>query len=227
MINVQAELIEIRRQILSQGAAVEQRLRCITDAMTDMDFDAARLVRHGDRPIDEKEVEIEQACLRVLALGQPVATDLRFLLAVMRINSDLERIADLVKSISNRVLDIEKAPSVSVPSAIPAIAQAVQSMVSDALSALADEDAERCHHIRRNDQRVDELQKEIIIWVHKAIPRDVDVTRGAIDILSIARAFERIGDLATNIAEDVIFLVLGSIVRHVKSVPAGTDTSPG
>ena len=222
--NRDAELVEIRRMILSLGATVEARLRCICQAVTDLDLEAANLVRHGDREIDEKEVEIEQACLRVLALSHPVAGDLRFLLAVLRINGDLERIGDLVKGIAKRILDLERAPSVELPDALPQMATYARDMVDDALSALADEDADRCHHIRRADKRLDDLQKEVIVWVHQSIPEQVETTQGAIDALSMARAFERIGDLATNIAEDVIFLVRGAIVRHTSTSMRSSDT---
>lgn len=211
---LQRELTEIRRMILALGATVEQRLAIAVESIVDRDFSAAEKVRHGDRQIDEKEVEIEEHCLRILALTQPVASDLRFILAVLRINQDLERIGDLVKSISKRMLDLRTAPFLDMPEALRAMAHAAREMVADTLSSLADEDSARARRVRRADQRLDDLQKEIFAWIHIEIPAHVEATQSAIDILSIARTLERIGDLATSIAEDVIFLVEGRIVRH-------------
>ena len=217
-INLHEELIDIRRMILGQGATVEQRLNCILQAVEELDFESAQLVRHGDRPIDEQELAIEQACLRVLALSQPVATDLRFVLSVLRINGDLERIADLSKSIAKRLLHLQKSTAIDFPDAIPKMASYARHMVGDVLSALADGDTELSQAVRRADQHMDDLQREVFAWAHREIPRHVEATKSAIDVLSIARALERIGDLATNIAEDVIFLVSGTVVRHSKAV---------
>ena len=106
MMDLQAELTELRKAILEMGAAVEQRMFRAADGLIRGDLEAARHVRHGDREIDEMEIAIEEECLRILALSHPVARDLRFVLSVMRINTTLERIADLIKSIAKRTLDI-------------------------------------------------------------------------------------------------------------------------
>jgi phosphate transport system protein len=213
-INAKTELTELRRRILSMGAAVESRVDRVLDALIRQDYELARSVRHGDREIDQMEVDIEQACMRILALAPPVAGDLRFVLAVLRINSDLERTADLAKSIAKRILDMEEAPAFRVPDALIKMATYARGMLSDVLGALANQDVATCQRIRREDKRVDDLQKEVFGWAHREIPIHTECTQGAIDVLSITRAVERIGDQVTNIAEDVIFMVEGSIVRH-------------
>jgi phosphate transport system protein len=216
-IELQKELTHVRRLIMAMGAAVEQRVNRAIEALLDWDLEAAREVRTGDREIDQMEVEIESECLRVLALGQPVASDLRFILVVLRLNTDLERIGDLAKSIAKRVINLADAFDVSLPPALTEMCHATRQMFSDALAALANNDAQACRQIRRSDQHVDDLQKEIFYWVQREIPLHIEATQAAIDILSIARKLERIADIATNIAEDVIFLVEGAIVRHTKA----------
>jgi len=208
------ELTELRRLILTMGASVEQRLNLSIQAMLQHDHNAAETVRNGDDEVDEMEIRIEQECLRVLALSHPVAGDLRFVLAVMRINSNLERIADHANSIAKRVLDLEHLPAIKVPDGLLRMIDETRQMFSGALKALADEDPHLARKVRRSDQRVDDLQKEIFVWVKQQITRDVDSSDAAIDLLSVARKLERVADVSTNIAEDVIFLTEGNVVRH-------------
>lgn len=214
--DLQRELTELRRAILTMAGAVEQRVEQAIDALLEGDAALARRVREGDREIDAMDVEIESACLRILALCQPVAADLRFVLSVMRINTDLERVGDEAKSIAKRVLDLGEAPTFEMPPMLREMADAARRMLNDALTALAEEDAQLGRRIRRADEQVDDLQKEVFAWAQDQIPRNVEGTRAAIDILSIARRLERIADLSTNVAEDVIFLTEGSLVRHAR-----------
>jgi phosphate transport system protein len=208
------ELIELRKAILTMGAAVEQRLNQSIQSMLQHDQAAAETVRAGDDEIDEMEVRIEQECLRVLALSHPVAGDLRFILAVMRINSNLERIADHAQSIAKRVLDLEHLPAIKVPDALLKMIDETRQMFTGALKALADENSELARKVRRSDQRVDDLQKEIFAWVRQQISDSVESSDAVIDLLSVARKLERIADVSTNIAEDVIFVTEGAVVRH-------------
>ena len=133
---------------------------------------------------------------------------------MLRINGEIERIGDLAKSTAKRLINLENRYAVDPPEALLEMARRVQQMVGDTIGALADENAELGRHVRRDDDRVDDLYREIFAWIHEKIPRHVERTEGAIDILSIARKLERIADHATNIAEDVIFLVEGAVVRH-------------
>ncbi|MHC5003066.1 MAG: phosphate signaling complex protein PhoU [Planctomycetota bacterium] len=210
------EMTTLRRALLTLGAEVEQRVSQSVRALAERDIELARLVRMGDAEVDRMEVDIEAECLRVLALLHPLAGDLRFVLAAMRINTDLERTADVAKGVAKRIIAMQKHPQVPLPEPLLEMAGAAEEMFSKAVAAMAREDVDLSRQVRRSDQRVDDLQKEVFVWAQEEIPRHVDWTRTAIDILSIARKLERIGDLATNIAEDVIFLVEGSVIRHTK-----------
>jgi len=217
-IELQKELLALRRQVLTMGASVESRVADAIDALIKGDLNEARHVRTGDDEIDAMDIDIEKECLRILALTQPVAGDLRFIFAVIRINSDLERIADSAKSIAKRVIALlEDGNSIEIPAALSQMARSAHNMLSDALAALSNQDAGLCNHIRRADQQVDDLLKEMFAWAQSEIPQNVAITSAAIDLLSIARKLERIADMATNIAEDVIFIVEGEIVRHTHS----------
>jgi phosphate transport system protein len=216
-IDLQSELTALRRTILTMGAEVESRINLAIVALTKRDAEAARTVREGDDEIDAMEIEIEQECLRILALSQPVAGDLRFVLAVMRINSEVERIADMARGIAKRALDLQRCETIELPDAVVEMAAQVQQMYSKALVALAEEDATIAQRVRESDQRVDDLQKEVFVWVQREIPDHVEATQAAIDVLSVARKLERIADVSTNIAEDIIFLTEGSLVRHAQA----------
>lgn len=215
-INLISELAAVRRMILSLGATVERQVERAITAFTTKDVALARLVQAGDEEINHQELDIENECLRIFALTHPVAGDLRFVLAVLRINSNLERIGDKAKTIAKRTIDLIDCIPMQWPAMIAEMAQESRKMLSDALTALVNEDAELCRHVRLSDDRVDALQKELFNWAHKEIPAHVETTHAVIDLLSISRALERIADLSTNIAEDVIFLVEGSVVRHRK-----------
>jgi phosphate transport system protein len=216
-IDLRRELTELRRAILGMGSVVEQRVDRVLDALDRGDVELARTVRTSDREIDEMENDIESECLRVLALCQPVAADLRLVMTVLRINGTLERIGDNAKSIAKRIIDLGPANPHAPPRTLAVMAEAARGMLADALTGLAEHDAALCRRVRGADEQVDAHQKEIFTWIQEEIPRRVDATRAAINYLSIARRLERIADLATNIAEDVIFLVEGALVRHLRA----------
>jgi phosphate transport system protein len=208
------ELVEVRRSILSMSAIVEQQVDRALNALETMDIALARLVKAGDEEINNLELEIENECLRIFALTHPVASDLRFVMAVLRINSNLERIGDKAKSIAKRIIDLADCAPLRTPPALLEMAQRTKAMLSDALTALANEDADLGRRVRISDDSVDALHREVFNWAHTEIPTHVESTHAVIDVLSIGRALERIADLAAAIAEDVIFLVDGAIVRH-------------
>lgn len=208
------ELIEVRRLILTMAASVEQQVERSFTALVNKDVALARIVQAGDEEINHLELDIENECLRIFALTHPVAGDLRFVMAVLRINGNLERIGDKAKTIAKRVIDLTDCVPLSLPPSVIEMTVEVRKMLSDALTALSNEDADLCRRVRQSDDRVDDLQRSLFKWAHKEIPQRVESTHAVIDLLSISRALERIADLATNIAEDVIFLVEGSIVRH-------------
>jgi len=214
-IDLQSELTSLRRTILTMGAEVESRIILSITALVDNNAEAAEIVRAGDDVIDAMEIQIEQECLQILALSHPVAGDLRFVLAVMRINTEFERIADMARGIAKRALDLQRRDPMPLPEIIVEMATQARSMFSCALAALAEGDAAAARRVRQSDQRVDDLQKEVFSWVQEQIPAHVESTESAIAMLSVARKFERIADVSTNIAEDIIFLTEGSLVRHL------------
>lgn len=133
---------------------------------------------------------------------------------MIRISGELERVADLARGVAKKLIKIAAIDVLILPPAMTDLAFATRTMLSDVLAALANEDAALCRQVRRSDQRVDDLYKEILIWGREEIPSHPEATAAAIDALTIAQRFERIADMTTNIAEDVIFLVEGRIVRH-------------
>jgi len=213
-VDLRTELVELRRNLLAMGAMVEQRVTKVIEAMIDNDVTLAESVRNGDDEIDAMEVELEGICMRLLALAQPVASDLRFILSVIRISGELERIADLARGISKKLIKLAAVPEIVLPPSMTDLAFAARTMLSDVLAALSNQDPALCRQVRRADKRVDDLYKEVLSWGREEIPRHVAATGAAIDVLTIAQRYERMADMTTNIAEDVIFLVEGRIVRH-------------
>ncbi len=213
-VNLQARIVDLRRNLLAMGAEVEQRVTGAVEALRNTDRELAMKVRTGDEAIDLMQLEIENECMRLLALGQPVASDLRLIVMVLRMSGELERIADLAKGVSKRILKLTNGEIVRVPESLLDMATATQGMVSDALSLVATPDLARCLQLRRDDKRIDQLNKEVLVWSRDEIHRNVEHTQAAIDILAIAQRLERMSDIATNLAEDMIFLIEGRIVRH-------------
>ena len=213
-VDLRNEMVELRRNLLAMGAAVEQRVTQVIEAMIDGDLSLAEGVKAGDAEVDRMELELEADCMRLLALAQPVAGDLRLILAVIRISGQLERVADLARGVAKKLIKVSAMDMLALPPAMTDLAFATRTQLSDVLAALANEDAALCRQVRRSDQRVDDLYKEILIWGREEIPQHPETAQSAIDILTIAQRFERIADMTTNIAEDVIFMVEGRVVRH-------------
>jgi phosphate transport system protein len=213
-VNLQNEIVELRRSLLSMGALVEHRVNAVVDSLVDSDLDTAQSVRQGDDEIDRMEVAIEAQCMRLLALAHPVATDLRFVLAVIRISGELERIGDLARGIAKRIIKLSQMDAVELPSVLVDLSFGSRTMLGDVLSALGNEDAQLCRQVRRSDQRIDELHKTVLNWAREQMDRNPGSAGLAIEFLSIGQRFERIADLAAHVADDVIFLIEGRVVRH-------------
>lgn len=209
-----SRLLKIRRDLLSMLTLVDARVERVVEALARSDFDAAREVRHGDREVDEMELDIEAECIEVLALHQPVAGDLRFIIACLRINNEVERIGDLAKGVAKRIIHLNKLGFLRTPGILGDMSAAVRDMLSLALTAVADNDADLARRIRRGDTAIDELQRNILEWTQQELAENGTSTEAAIDTMIVARGLERIGDMCTNIAEEVIFMVEGEVVRH-------------
>ena len=214
-LDLQTEILNLRKSLMAMGAATERRVGLAVRALVENDLAAAQEVKAGDTEVDTMEDELESECMRILALGSPVAHDLRFVLSVVRISGDFERIADLSRGIAKKVIrwGAGNGPT-EVPGSLTDMASSAQAMLADVLAALADEDAELCREVRRADRRVDNLNKEVVTTSRQLIQDDPSRTSEAIDLMQIAQRLERIADITTNIAEDVIFLVEGRVVRH-------------
>jgi len=214
-INLQSRIVDLRRNLLAMGAAVESRVAGVVEALEAGDLELARRIREGDAAIDQMQIELESECMKLLALSHPVASDLRLIVTVLRISGELERIADHAKGIAKRILKLDRAGTpVAMPRSLVDLAEGTRSMIAETIATMADPQLDRCLQIRRSDRRIDLLNKEVLTWTRDEIQREVGHAQQAIDILSAAQRFERMADIATNIAEDLIFLVEGRIVRH-------------
>ncbi len=204
----------LKKKIMVVGTHVEESVRDATRALDERDANLARRICDNDDIIDELEVEIEEECLKMLALYQPVATDLRFIIAVLKINNDLERIGDLAVNIAERAIYLSTQPPVKINFDFHSMANKTQTMLSKALDALVNGDVQLAREVCVSDDEVDNLNREMYLQVQeggKDCPEQMELL---IHMLSVSRHLERIADLATNIAEDVIYMARGEIVRH-------------
>ncbi len=214
MQHLKRDLERLKREILSMGALVEQATTSAMDAVKRRDQDLARKVVEGDREIDEKEVEVEEECLKVLALHQPVAQDLRFIVATLKVNNDLERIGDLAQNIAKRVVVLMESDEAGFPPDLHRMMDRVRSMVSRSLDSLVRLDPDAARGVLTDDEQVDDLHGKMYREMQARMIEDPQRVKDWVGILSISRYLERIADLSTNIAEDVIFTVEGEVVRH-------------
>ena len=218
-VRLQKELQKLKMRILSLGTMVEERVRMAIKAVETRDEKLAKRIIEMDREIDENEVEIEEECLKILALHQPVAVDLRFISAVIKINNDLERIGDQAVNIAERVVSIARRPPVTVPFDYKLMAEKTETMLKESLDALVNLDADLAHKVCLKDDEVDDINREIYDKVKEAIRSHPDRVGYMINLLLVSRHLERIADLTTNIAEEVIYLIEGEISRHRMSKP--------
>jgi phosphate transport system protein len=212
------ELDDLKRQVFSLVAMVEDNVSLAVKAVQERDHVIALQVIENDGVIDHKEVAVEEECLKVLALHQPVAIDLRFIVAVLKLNNDLERIGDLAVNVAERAAFLSKMPPVPVPFDFDTMSQKAAGMLNRSIDALVDGDVSAATAVREADDEVDSMNRNMYEQVKDAIRRHPEHLDALIHLLSVSRHLERIADHATNIAEDVIYLVRGSIVRHEPDV---------
>jgi phosphate transport system protein len=210
------ELDKIKKRILSLGALVEERVHLTSDAIHSRDATIADKIIGSDWEIDEMEVEVEEECLKILALYQPVAVDLRFLIATIKINNDLERIGDEAVNISERVVTMSKRPDPGFVFDYTLMAERAQSMLKMSLDALVNLDVDLAYKVITLDDGVDAIQKEAYDQIKEAIKQKPDRVGYLVNLLLISRHLERLADHSTNIAEEVIYLIEGEIIRHGK-----------
>lgn len=212
--HLQREIEQLKKMILLLGGKVEERVRQATIAIDERDVRLAKKVIDEDMEIDQAEVEVEEECLKILALHQPVAIDLRFIVAVLKINNDLERIADLAVNIAERAVFLASRPALDVSFRLRPMAGKAKSMLKRSLDALVNMEAGEASAVMHDDDEVDDMNRGMYMLVQDRIRSNPEEMESLIHVLSASRHLERIADHATNIAEDVIYMINGEIVRH-------------
>ncbi len=208
------ELEQLEREILKIDMLVEEALNKAIIALLDRRNELVDEVIKGDDAIDSLEVELDEECLKVLALHQPVAHDLRFVITVMKVNNDLERIGDRAVSIAERAAFLNKREPLGADLNITALSDRVRHMVRLAIDGFVELDANRAREVIREDDEVDNLRYEMRDALMDLMHKDPSVMDRAWQLVEAVRHLERVGDLAVHIAEEVIFLVDGKVIRH-------------
>jgi phosphate transport system protein len=215
------ELTELKARLLAMGGIGEERLRAAIAAIVDRDAALAEEVVRGDEPINQLHKDVDNRCFRLLALRQPMAVDLRSILAAVKINTDLERVGDLAVNIAEAGQRYLVHPPVKELVDIPQMAVIAQAMLHDALDAYVRRDVELAQRVLDKDDELDRLKDRVFRDLLGHMLASPSTVQPALDLLLISRHLERIGDHATNVAEDVIFMVSARDVRH-----AGPDARP-
>lgn len=206
------ELLE--KSLLYLAAQVEEAVRSSIHALLERRPELARRVIQGDDQIDRKEVEIEEECLKILALHQPVALDLRYVAACLKIDNDLERIGDLAVNIAERALSLSGGREIAIPEPFRRMMESVIEMLRQSIDSFVQGDQIAARRILRNDEDVDRTNQSMIERLLVRMHENPDEIDEALELISVSKNLERIADHATNIAEDVVYLVEGEIIRH-------------
>ena len=216
-LHLHRDLDKLKKEMLRLGNMVELAINNAFLALNNRDSSYVEEVVSNEEQINEMEVQIEEECLKILALHQPVAVDLRFLVVVLKVNNDLERMGDIAKNIAERAKDLmgsDVIPDLGQP--MQGLPDLVRTMVRSSLDSLVKLDDQLARKIIEMDDEVDQINRDMYAAVKRLVAEQPLVADSAINLLSCSRNMERIGDLATNIAEDVIFVVEGKVVRHAE-----------
>jgi phosphate transport system protein len=211
---LQKDIEKIKKTVLSLGAMVEERIRMAIKAIETWDAGLAEEIIRRDYEIDELEIEVEEECLKILALHQPVAVDLRFLIATIKINSELERVGDEAVNIANRVRNISKRRKLDLSFDFSVMAEKAATMLRLSLDALVNLDLDLAFKVLTLDDEVDLMHREIYDRIKEVMSQNPDYVGYLINLYTTSRHLERVGDHSTNIAEEVIYLIEGEIIRH-------------
>ena len=216
------DLDNLQRNLLALAGLVEAAIHKAIRALQERNPRLAQEVIGGDSQIDLEENHIEEECLKILALHQPVAIDLRRIAAAMMINIDLERMGDLAEEIAERAIHLSRPPLLSIPAKLQRMTDLTTMMVHQSLDAFVNLNTEQAKQVMRMDDEVDRYNSEIIQEIIRAMQKSPELIDASLSMFSATRHLERIADHATNIAEDVVYLVEGEIVRH-RAVPDVLD----
>jgi len=214
MQHLHREIEIVKKEIIREASLVETNLRDSIKALMTRDKALADDIVSRDHIIDELEVEIEEECLKIFALYQPVAVDLRYLVAFLKLNNDLERIGDLAQNIASRAASLTVKEPLDIPFQIPRMSELVQKMLKDSLDSLVDLDSEKAKAVLLQDDSVDDLHFSMYQEVGDKIQSDPHQVALWMEIMAVSRYLERVADHCTNIAEDVEYMVHGRIQRH-------------
>ena len=208
------ELENLKTQVVRMGSMVEQSVELSIKSLLERREELARQVLSQEERVNAFEIEIDNAVVDLLALQQPVASDLRFILAAMKINNDLERIGDHAVNIAESAISCAARPTLNVKLELPRMGVVTQTMLKDTLDGFIHKDAAVCRAVLQNDDVIDELNKRIFMDLENVIRSDPSTIEQALDLIRVSRNLERIADLTTNIAEEVIFVAEAQVVKH-------------
>lgn len=218
------QIDHLKRMVLALGTATEEAVHTAIHAVQSRDLEAAQRVIDEDRQIDQSEIDVEEECLHTLALHQPVAFDLRFVIAVLKINVELERIADLAGNVAEQARFLAQEERIDVmPYDLPGMSARVEVLLKDSLDALVNVDTNLAFHVREHDREIDQIHRGMYERIEASIRKDPAHTRQYIHLLSVSRHLERMADHCVNIAEDVIYMASGDILRHTHKGQSDTD----
>lgn len=224
MKQLQRELDNLQRKLMVMASSVEEAIHMSIRALQHYDPELARQVMTSEDQIDEEETDVEEECLKILALHQPVAIDLRRIASILKINTDLERMGDLAEDIAERAIRLSQLPPLPVPPKLQRMTDLTTSMVRQSLDCFVSLDTNMARRICRLDDEVDSHNDTIIEELIRTMQESPDNVEAGLSLFSATRHLERIADHATNIAEDVVYLVEGEIVRHrLPSNESATD----
>lgn len=211
------ELSHLNEMLLKMAALVESAIKSSVESLVDRDSDLAEKVIKDDHAINALDVEIDEECIRLLALKQPMGKDLRVITTAMKITTDLERIADNAVNVAERTLELNQEPQLKPYIDIPKMSRIVQGMVRDTITAFVNEDVKLAKDVIRRDDIVDDLNEMVWKELMLIMSKDSGTVSRAVKVTYISKYLERIGDHATNIAETVVYMVQGKIIRHMLS----------
>jgi phosphate transport system protein len=208
------EINGLKERLLHMGSLVEKMIAAAVTALTDRREDPAREVNPAEEEVNRIQIEVDEICMKLLALHQPTAIDLRLITSAMKINSDLERMADQAVNITETLAFYLKSPLVAPPQEIAVMSRIASGMVKDCLDAFVKSDPEAAKAVLKKDDEVDACKREVFVKLVQEMTARPECVQAGLNLILISRNIERIGDHATNIAEDVIYMVLGKDIRH-------------
>ncbi|MGM0596506.1 MAG: phosphate signaling complex protein PhoU [Myxococcota bacterium] len=214
----QKEIKNLKKELLYLSSIVEENLEKAIESVLNRDADLAEKVKSKDKTVDKLEISLEEECLKILALYQPVARDLRLIIAIIKMNNDLERISDLAKNIAKNSIFLAQYPDVMIPFDFSSMAIHAQKMMRKCLDALMESDSEKALQVCKMDDYLDEINNNMYKLIGDYLKNYPENTNNYIHMASVSRAMERVGDLIVNMAEDIYYQQEGKIIRHQQNL---------